>query len=153
MWEVLPLPRCSRMRVEMFPRRNRHCILHKWIYARHANGDGKARDPSHLQIKNKNSRTWSRKLAINTSRSFAPIFWISLWFARRVLVFLMPNKLLWPATNRHKCSAFLRLRRNIENWRKGAKMIANEAQFWLADWLYLKYVNYVSNRDFCLIGW
>ena len=30
------------------------------------------------QIKNKNSRTWSRKVAINTSTSLAPIFSISL---------------------------------------------------------------------------
>ena len=31
-----------------------------------------------IQIKSKNSRTWSRKLAINTLRSLAPIFSISL---------------------------------------------------------------------------
>ena len=30
------------------------------------------------QIKNKNSRTWNRKLAINSSRSVAPIFSVSL---------------------------------------------------------------------------
>ena len=84
------------------------------------------------QIKNKNSRTWSRKLAINTSTSLAPIFSISLssfletkiflsdktslWCARCVLVFLMPYKHVQAATNWHKSRAFLRLRRKI--WRR-----------------------------------
>ena len=82
----------------------------------------------------RNSRAWSRKLAINMSRSLAPIFSVSLscflqtkiflsnerdmslWFAYCVLVFLMLYKLVKRATNRHKSRAFLclcHLRRKI----------------------------------------
>ena len=119
------------------------------------------------QIKIKNSCTWSRKLAINSSRSVVLIFsvslssfletkfffeqWdISLWFARWVLVFLMPYKFVWAATNRHKSRAFLRFRRkNLEapplKRPPNLKSYLNvkDARFWLArkglyivDWLY-----------------
>ena len=70
------------------------------------------------QMKNKNSRSWSRKLTINTSRFLVPIFSvslspfletkifieqldISLGFAQCVLVFFMLYKLVWLATNQH----------------------------------------------------
>ena len=108
MWEVLSLPRCSRMRVEMC-RNNWHYILHKWIHARHANGDGKARDPSHLQIKNNNSHSWQL-----TRPDLLHQYYQSLFD-------LLDVFLLWCPTKK------LKKRRQIN---------ANEAQFWLADWLY-----------------
>ena len=146
MWEVLSLPRCSRMRVEMFPRRNRHYILHKWIYARHANGDGTVRDPSHLQIKNNNSRTWNRKLAINTSWSFAPIFSISLCLLDVLLSSGCQTNSSGQQptdTNPELNFAFaeiLKKRRQNECQRRSTIWLANTSI-------------YVSNGDFCLIGW
>ena len=119
------------------------------------------------QIKNKNSRTWSRKLAMSTSRSVVPIFSVSLssfletkiflsnetsslWLARCVLVFLMAYE--QAGTNWHKSRAFLRLRRkNLEETplkkppNLKSYLNVNDARFWLArkglytivDWLYV----------------